>query len=161
MYRINLCSRYALRVLQEVHRFSAPDEKALYAGVQEVEWNQFLPVDGSLAVDAVAYRSNMDHTQYIALKTKDAIVDQFRDAYGKRPNVDIQTPDCPDPRSPGGEQCHCFLLTVPGIPCTGAGIAREPAGAPLSEVLAAGLISLTGWKGDRPLYDPFCGSGTC
>ncbi|MFZ7107238.1 MAG: THUMP domain-containing protein, partial [Bacteroidota bacterium] len=92
VYRINLCSRYALRVLQEVHRFSAPDEKALYAGVQEVEWNQFLPVDGSLAVDAVAYRSNMDHTQYIALKTKDAIVDQFRDAYGKRPNVDIQRP---------------------------------------------------------------------
>ena len=101
----------------------------MYAGVQEVEWNQFLPVDGSLAVDAVAYRSNMDHTQYIALKTKDAIVDQFRDAYGKRPNVDIQRPTV---------RIHVHLvennatvsLDSSGDSLHRRGYREEPAGAP-------------------------------
>ena len=162
-YRACLESRLASRILMPLAEFEANDADALYAGVRGIDWSQHLAVDGTLAVDAVSGASTLSHTQFIALRVKDAIVDQFRDATGQRPNVDIEQPSVRV-----NVRLHRNVATVSldlsGTPLHRRGWRRGQGEAPLKEHLAAAMLLRGGWpevfaKGGA-LVDPMCGAGT-
>jgi 23S rRNA G2445 N2-methylase RlmL len=157
--RANLWLRTAVRVLLRVARFPAEDEGALYAGVQSIDWSRHLAADGTLAVDATASQSRLDHTLFVAQKTKDAICDQFRERAGRRPDVDKNDADL-------GVVVHLVrdrasvLLDTSGDSLHKRGWRKFQGRAPLAETLAAALVLSSGWDRRQPLVDPFCGSGT-
>lgn len=159
MYRANFELRTALRILRPIAEFTAKDEAALYRHVYEIDWREYMEVDNTFAVDAVTWSETLRHSKYVALKTKDAIADRFRKETGRRPNVRVDDPD---------------LLVHIHVNDTKATVALDSSGvslhrrgyrihggvAPLNEILAAGMVLLTGWQADRPFLDPMCGSGT-
>ena len=162
-YRACLESRLASRILMPLAEFEAGDGDALYAGVRAIDWSQHLAVDGTLAVDAVSGASALHHTQFIALRVKDAIVDQFRDATGRRPDVDVERPSVRV-----NLRLHRNVATVSldlsGVPLHRRGWRRGQGDAPLKENLAAAMLLRGGWpdvfaKGGA-LVDPMCGAGT-
>jgi len=162
-YKACLWSRVANRVLIPIHRGPAPTPEALYALVQEIDWSTHLDVDGTLAVDFFTAKSTITHSQYGALKVKDAIVDQFRDNTGRRPNVERNTPDVRVNVYLFREQAR-IAIDLSGSSLHRRGY-REAGGlAPLKENLAACLLLASGWReaidAGRPLVDPMCGSGT-
>ncbi|MGI8893071.1 MAG: THUMP domain-containing class I SAM-dependent RNA methyltransferase [Bacteroidia bacterium] len=159
MYKANLWCRTAIRILVPVKTFPCENENMLYAGVGSLPWSKFMTVDGTLAVDGVTIDSNIDHSYYAALKTKDAIVDQFRNKVGKRPDVDVANPDLRVNVHISKDVCT-ISLDSSGESLHKRGYRKHQGIAPLNEVLAAGLIMLSGWKGDTPFIDPMCGSGT-
>jgi putative N6-adenine-specific DNA methylase len=159
LYRANRELRTASRILVPVHRFTAGDEAALYRGVQQLDWRRFMDLKTTFAVFAVASSSHFTHSQYAALKTKDAIVDQFRNRSGRRPSVNPLDPDLRIHLHIRGESCS-LLLDSSGKPLYQRGYRTEPTAASLNEVLAAGLVLLSGWHGRTPLLDPMCGAGT-
>lgn len=162
-YRACLWSRLANRVLLPIHRGPALGPDALYELTQQVEWSEHLDVDGSLAVDFFTANSEITHSQYGALKVKDAVVDQFRENVGRRPNVDRDTPDV---------RINVYLFRNQAriaIDLSGSSLHRRgyrgPAGlAPLKENLAAAVLIASGWpdaiEQGKCLFDPMCGSGT-
>lgn len=159
MYRANLELRTALRILVPIHRFRVRHQNELYKKVQQVDWSKYLDLTDTLAVDAVTNSDFIRHSHYAALKTKDAIVDQFRDKTGRRPDVDIKTPTIRlhlHVRNDWGT----ILLDSSGDSLHKRGYRQVSVAAPINEVLAAGMIMLAGWKGDSPFVDPMCGSGT-
>lgn len=159
MYRANLELRTALRILVPIHRFRVRHQNELYKKVQQVDWSKYLDLTDTLAVDAVTNSDFIRHSHYAALKTKDAIVDQFRDKTGRRPDVDIKTPTIRlhlHVRNDWGT----ILLDSSGESLHKRGYRQVSVAAPINEVLAAGMIMLAGWKGDSPFVDPMCGSGT-
>lgn len=157
--RACLESRVAMRVLCELDRFDAPSEDALYEGVRAIAWDAYLHPGLTLAVRASAQRSKLTHTQYLAQLCKDAIVDQQRDALGRRSNVDPHDPDLLVSLHLAKDVATIYL-DVGGGPLFQRGYRTEHAGAPLKETLAAAIVRLSGWDRRRPLYDPMCGSGT-
>mgnify|MGYP006290572359 CR=1 FL=1 len=159
MYRINYASRLALRVLKEVMTFEAPDERALYQEVKQFNWPSVLDSGQTLAVHATVNNSRMTHSHFVALKTKDAIVDSFRDKTGRRPDVDVQNPDMLVQIHINGMR-GTLLLDSSGDSLHKRGYRTKQGTAPINEVLAAGMIRLTGWDGNSPLLDPMCGSST-
>jgi len=159
VYRANLELRTALRVLVPLHTFSCTNEKELYQGVREIDWRPYLQPKDTLAVEAVVHSTYFNHSQYVALKTKDAIVDQLRDHFGQRPSVDLKSPTLPIQVHIRENQCT-VLLDSSGEPLFKRGYRVETGPAPLNEVLAAGMLKLAGWPLDKPFLDPMCGSGT-
>ncbi len=159
LYRANLWSRTALRILCAIHSFSAQNEDELYHGVQSIDWQDYMEVGDTFAVDSVVNSETFTHSRYVALKTKDAIVDQFRDRLGRRPFVNVKTPDLQVHIHIAKQQCN-LLIDSSGEPLYKRGYRKNTGGAPLNEVLAAGLLELTGWQGDGHFVDPMCGSGT-
>ena len=159
IYRANLELRTALRVLVPVHTFSCTNEKELYQGVREVDWRPYLTPNDTLAVEAVVHSTYFNHSQYVALKTKDAIVDQLREHYGQRPSIDLKDPTLPVNVHIRENTCS-ILLDSSGEPLFKRGYRKETGPAPLNEVLAAGMLKLAGWPLDTPFLDPMCGSGT-
>ncbi|WP_400190576.1 class I SAM-dependent RNA methyltransferase [Hymenobacter sp. B81] len=159
LYEAVLWCRTAMRILLPFAAFDAPDERSLYREVGRIDWSKYLSADQTFAITAVTNRSNLEHSLYIAQLTKDAIVDQFRARTGSRPSVDPVKPDV---------RLHLHLLDNEAtLSLDAAGESLHRRGyrqltneAPLNEVLAAGLVLLTGWDGRRPLIDPMCGSGT-
>ena len=159
-YRACLWSRLATRVLWPIARFPAADEEALYDGVREITWEDHLSVDATLVVDGRTVRSAVTHSHFASLKVKDAIVDRFRDRFGRRPSVDLQNPDL---------RINLYLFqnqATLSIDLSGHGLHRRgyrQAGhqAPIRENLAAAVLMQAGWpKIEGPLLDPLCGSGT-
>lgn len=159
LYKANLCLRTALRILIPIHRFEAANEQELYNGIQEVNWEQYLDVNGTLAIEASTNSDFFNHTQYISQKTKDAIVDQFRDKYGVRPSVDIDQPDLRLNLHIFQDQCT-LSLDSSGESLHRRGYRADANLAPLNEVTAAALILHTGWNGEGVFMDCMCGSGT-
>ncbi|MCK6694223.1 MAG: THUMP domain-containing protein [Thermoanaerobaculia bacterium] len=159
MYRINYEARTALRVLMPFHQFRANNEQTYYRAVREVDWSRYLDAKDTLAVEATVSGDFFRHSQYAALLTKDAIVDQFRDRLGRRPSVNVDAPTLRIHVRIFGSQCD-LLLDSSGDSLHKRGYRRDTVEAPLNEVLAAGMVLMTGWKGERPLVDPMCGSGT-
>ena len=159
MYKINLWSRVALRVLKPIRKFRAGNEQQLYDEIKKVDWSEYLSVDDTLAVDAVVNKSVMTHSLYVALKTKDAVVDQFRDKTGKRPSVDLDHPSL---------RIHVHIneneaevsLDSSGYSLHKRGYRMQSSEAPINESLAAGLILLSGWDQKSPFLDLMCGTGT-
>lgn len=159
LYKSNLWLRTALRVLKSIHQFSATNEHRLYRGIQEIEWRDFLSVEDSLAVSAVVSSPHFNHSQYVALKVKDAIVDQFRQHFGRRPSVDVENPTLRIHIHIADQQCS-LALDSSGESLHKRGYRLDKNVAPLNEALAAGLLLLAGWSGEQNFVDPMCGSGT-
>ncbi|WP_313115161.1 THUMP domain-containing class I SAM-dependent RNA methyltransferase [Aequorivita sediminis] len=159
MYKANLCCRTAIKILKPITAFNIFTEEDLYKKVYEMPWENYMDVKGSLAVNATVFSDVFTHSQYIALKTKDAIVDRFRDREGVRPDVDLDHPTlrinvhidrniCTISLDSSGESLHKRGYKV------------ESTLAPINEVLAAGILMLSGWQGQCDFLDPMCGSGT-
>jgi len=159
LYRANYSSRTALRILKPVLNFSLVKQEDLYQNVLDFPWENWLEPHQTLAVDAVNSTSVFTNTQYISLKTKDAIVDRFRDHTGTRPSVSLDNPDLRINVHIYKESCTVSLDSS-GPSLHKRGYRKNQGIAPLSEVLAAGLVILSGWDKKSLFYDPMCGSGT-
>ncbi|MCF8298592.1 MAG: class I SAM-dependent RNA methyltransferase [Saprospiraceae bacterium] len=159
MYKANYLCRTALRVLKPIAVFEVDDEKDLYDKISKIDWLKIINVDGTLAIDAVVNNSTLTHSQYVSLKTKDAIVDQFRDKFGKRPSVDLKHPDIRINIHISRNNCTVSLDSS-GDSLHKRGYRKTLGIAPINEVLAAGLILLSEWDKKSDFVDPMCGSGT-
>jgi putative N6-adenine-specific DNA methylase len=159
MYKANLALRTALKILKPIKTFKAHNDKALYDGIRAIDWSDYLTEHNTFLVDTTLHSENFNHSQFVALKTKDAIVDQFRDLNGKRPSIDKDFPDL---------QIHVHIdrdnvtvsLDASGASLHHRGYRTATNIAPINEVLAAGMLILAGWEGKSHLLDPMCGSGT-
>lgn len=159
MYRANLCLRTALRVLVPVKSFMVEHEEDLYYGIKRIQWENFMDVDDTLSVHCTLHSERFNHSQFLALKAKDAIVDRFREHYGRRPNVDLDEPTLRIHLHIHGDDCLVSLDSSGGS-LHKRGYRDHTNLAPMNEVLAAGLVLLSGWDPRTPFVDPMCGSGT-
>lgn len=159
MYKANLCCRTAIKILKPIHAFNIFNEDDLYKKVYEMPWEDYMSVNGSLAVDATVFSKQFTHSKYVSLKTKDAIVDRFRDKTGERPDVDLDHPTLRINVHIDRNICT-ISLDSSGSSLHKRGYKTESTLAPINEVLAAGMIMLSGWNGQCDLLDPMCGSGT-
>jgi putative N6-adenine-specific DNA methylase len=159
LYKANLWCRTALRILKPLFTFPAATNEQLYKGIYEYDWEKIFSIDNTFAIDSVVNDSSFTHSHFVSQKVKDAIADRFRSIGGSRPTVNIENPDirinihiykdvCDVSLDSSGESLHKRGYRVAG------GL------APLSEVLAAGLILLSDWDGKRNFIDTMCGSGT-
>ncbi len=159
MYRANMQLRTALSILKPIYTFQARSEIEFYKAVRSVRWKDYIDVNQTFAVESVVFSEYFSHSQYISLKTKDAIVDYFRGETGKRPSVDPKNPHLKVTVHISENNCT-LSLNSSGQPLFKRGYRLDSHVAPLNETLAAGMVLLSGWKGDCQLIDPMCGSGT-
>ncbi len=159
MYKANLGLRTAIKILKPIRSFRVTSEQDLYNQVKKIKWETFLKADGSLAIDATVHSNVFKHSKYIALKTKDAVVDRFREISGERPNIDLRFPDLKVNVHIDRQRCTISLDTS-GESLHRRGYKLATNIAPINEVLAAGLVMLSGWDGQSDFMDPMCGSGT-
>lgn len=158
-WRANLWLRTANRVLVPLAVFPCTNPQELYDGVRAITWTRHITPEMTLAVDCSLRESALTHSGFVALKTKDAIVDEIRDRCGRRPNVDTRDPDLRVNVHLVKNRCTVSLDSS-GTPLDRRGYRLERTEAPLRETLAAALVELSGWDGGMPLADPMCGSGT-
>ena len=158
-YRANLWLRSASRVLMPLAEFACETPEELYQGARSIPWNDHLTPTMTLAVDCNLRDSTLTHSGFVALKTKDAIVDEVRDRCGTRPNVDTKDPDLRVNVRLFRNRCT-VSLDCSGTPLDRRGYRLDRHEAPLKENLAAALVELSGWDGSVPFLDPMCGTGT-
>ena len=159
MYRANFQLHTAIRILKPIARFKARSAEDMYEAVKKIEWDQYILKGNTFSVDTVVFSEEFRNSQFVTYKVKDAIVDWFREKTGDRPNVSVANPDL---------QLHIHIadfdatlsLDSSGESLHRRGYRQEHTEAPLNEVLAAGLIMMTGWHGESDFIDPMCGSGT-
>ncbi|MDX1702309.1 MAG: THUMP domain-containing protein, partial [Melioribacteraceae bacterium] len=159
LYRINLASRLSLRILNPILTFRAKNAESLYKLSQKYDWTKLFNYDDAFVVDSVVNSRYFKHSKYAALKLKDAIVDQFRAKKGKRPNIRIDDPDFRFNLHIVDDLCT-ISLDASGESLHKRGYRLKSVKAPLNEVLAAGMITLSGWDKESNFVDPMCGSGT-
>ncbi len=159
LYKANYLIRSAIRVLKPIGVFEVSDDNQLYDKVRKINWENIFSLDQTFKVNAHVFNSELDHSQFVALRTKDAIVDQFRDKTGKRPWVAMDDADIYVDVHINDNVCT-ISLDSSGESLHKRGYRIEADKAPINEVLAAGLVALTGWNGEKDFYDPMCGSGT-
>jgi len=159
MYRANLCLRTASRVLKPIATFRAKDADEVYAAVKKINWSQYMTLQTGFTIDSTVYSEEFRHSKYVTYRVKDAIADYFMEKEGKRPSVKLTNPDL-------YINVHISATTVT-ISLDSSGESLHKRGyrvanteAPINEALAAGMILMTGWKGETDFYDPMCGSGT-
>lgn len=159
LYRVVHRSRLATRILAPLVRFACPTEEALYAAGRDIRWSDFLSPDQTFAIFANVSKSQITHSQFAALKLKDAVADWFRDRTGRRPDV--------DPRNPDlwlnlhiHEDSATISLDASGGSMHRRGYRVMSVDAPMNETVAAALLRMSGWDRTSPLLDPLCGSGT-
>jgi putative N6-adenine-specific DNA methylase len=159
IYKSNLCLRTALRILVPINQFEVSNEDSLYEGVKAINWEDYMDVNDTLAIDCTLNTHLFNHSQYISQKAKDAIADQFKEKHNKRPSVDLDKPTL-------RIQIHIYNTTC-SVALDSSGESLHKRGyrdktnlAPINEVLAAGLILLSGWTQRNTFIDPMCGSGT-
>ncbi len=158
-YRVNLHSRLASRVLWRIGGGEYDNEEDIYQGALSLDWPSLFGVERTIVVKMTAQKSPLTSLEFATLRIKDAVCDRFRDACGKRPDVDIREP---------GIRIHAFLtatvctlyLDTSGASLFKRGLRVQAGAAPINENLAAGMIKLSGWRPGVPLFDPMCGSGT-
>lgn len=159
MYSANPLLRTALKILKPISKFKVNSGEELYKKVQEIDWTNFLDIKGTLAVESTVKSSYFNHSNYVSLKVKDAIVDQFRDKFGARPSVDVINPSLGINVHISEDKCT-ISLDSSGISLHKRGYRLLKDKAPVNEVLAAGLVLLSGWDRKSNFIDPMCGSGT-
>ena len=159
MYKANLCLRTALRILKPIKIFKVSNEESLYNEIQKINWADFIETKDTLAIDCVLNSELFKHSQFLSQKAKDAIVDQFRAKYGERPSVDLDHPTLRINLHIFNDTCTVSLDSS-GESLHKRGYRDKTNLAPLNEVLAAGLVLLSGWDKRSIFIDPMCGSGT-
>lgn len=159
MYKANLHLRTALRILKPITTFNAKNDTVLYNEIKKVDWSDYLDLNDTLAVDSVVHSHFFKHSKYVALRTKDAIVDQFRERTRRRPFVDVKNPDLLVNIHIADTQVTVSLDSS-GDSLNRRGYRLDASQAPLNEVLAAGMILLSDWDKKSFFIDPMCGSGT-
>ena len=159
LYKTNLHLRTALKILKPFATFSAKDENELYDQIKKIDWADIFNVDNTFMIDSVVNSKYFKHSKYVALKSKDAIVDYFRKKTGERPSIDTTNPEF-------RINIHIYNDNIT-VSLDSSGESLHKRGyrihqniAPLNEVLAAGMILLSGWNGKSVLIDPMCGSAT-
>lgn len=159
IYKTNLHLRTALKILKPISVFKAKNEVELYKGIYNINWGDYMDVENTLSIFTVVSSQYFNHTQYVALKAKDALVDQFRNSFGKRPSIDTNNPDIHIHLHLVEDECT-VLLDSSGEPLNKRGYRVNSSLAPINEVLAAGMILLSDWNAQSNFIDPMCGSGT-
>jgi putative N6-adenine-specific DNA methylase len=159
MYKANLSLRTALKILKPIYHFRVLNEEALYKGISGINWSQYMNANQTFVVDSTVHSDKFNHSEYVSQKTKDAIVDQFRDKTGQRPSIDKAFPDLRINVHIDKDQCSVAIDTS-GNSLHQRGYRTATNIAPINEVLAAGMLLLTGWDGQTDFLDPMCGSGT-
>ena len=159
MYRANFSLRTALRILKPIKHFKAQSAEEVYDAVKAIEWEQYLTNEKTFAVDAVVFSDEFRHSKFVAYKVKDAIADYFNEKEGRRPSVQLNNPDLVFHIHIAHEDCT-LAFDSSGESLHRRGYRVETGAAPINEVLAAGMILLTGWRGECDFIDPMCGSGT-
>ncbi len=159
LYRINYQARFFSRILAPIITFDCHSDRYLYSTARSIDWTQFLTPDSTFAIFSSVHDSNISHSQYAALKLKDAIADEFKDRYARRPSVDTIAPDLWIGLRIFRNKAYIRLDTSGGS-MHRRGYREQSVEAPMQETLAAALVEFSGWDGSTPLYDPFCGSGT-
>lgn len=159
MYRANFQLHTAIRILKPIQHFKALSADDVYREVQKIDWSEYIGLDKTFAVDSVVFSEEFRHSKFVAYKVKDAIVDQFREKTGKRPNISVANPDIRLNIHIAEDKCT-LSLDSSGESLHRRGYRQESVEAPLNEVLAAGMILMTGWQGETDFIDPMCGSGT-
>lgn len=160
LYRANLCCRTALRILKPIYTFKASDPDELYDRLKEFDWNSIMSVDSTFAIDTVLNSDSFSHSRYATYRVKDAIVDWYRDRYDdRRPNVRLTDADVLL-----NVHIHDTTVTV-SLDSSGESLHKRgwrvaTTEAPINEVLAAGILLMSGYRGQTPFVDPMCGSGT-
>ena len=159
MYRANFSLHTAIRVIKPIKHFKAQSADDVYEEVKNIDWSQYLDLKKSFAVDSVVFSDEFRHSKFVSYKVKDAIVDQFREKTGQRPNISVANPDIRLNMHIAEDRCT-LSLDSSGESLHRRGYRQESVEAPLNEVLAAGMILMTGWQGETDFIDPMCGSGT-
>ena len=159
MYRANFQLHTAIRILKPIRHFKAASADDVYEEVKKVDWSKFIEKGKTFSVDSVVYSDEFRNSRFVTYKVKDAIVDQFRENTGDRPNISVSNPDI-RLNIHIAEDKATLSLDSSGESLHRRGYRQESVEAPLNEVLAAGMILMTGWKGDTDFIDPMCGSGT-
>lgn len=159
MYKANLCLRTALRILKPIEKFTAHDPDELYDIVRDIPWENYMTPQTTFAIDATVNSSEFNHSRFATYRVKDGIVDHFRDLAGERPSIRVTDPDLLFNVHVDGDRVT-ISLDSSGEPLSKRGYREEQTEAPINEVLAAGIIMTTGWRGDSNFADPMCGSGT-
>ena len=156
MYKANFCLRTAIRILKPIKNFTAKDADEVYNQIQAIPWEEYLDVNKTFAIDAVVFSEEFRHSKFVSYKVKDAIVDYFREKTGKRPSVRINNPDVLLNIHIAHTTCT-LSLDSSGESLHRRGYRQEQVEAPLNEVLAAGMVLMTGWRGECDLIAPMCG----
>lgn len=159
MYRANFQLHTAIRILKPIKHFTARSADDVYEATKTVDWSQYILPGKTFSVDSVVYSEEFRNSRFVTYKVKDAIVDQFRERSGNRPNISVSNPDV---------RLHIHIsdddatlsLDSSGESLHRRGYRQESVEAPLNEVLAAGMILMTSWRGETDFIDPMCGSGT-
>lgn len=159
LYKINYSARTALKILVPILEFKAFNENKFYDKLFKIEWDEYLDMNQTFAIDATVYSERFSHSQFMTLKMKDAIIDYFQNKYHTRPNIDTKNPDI---------KIHLHIdreLVTISLDSSGdalfkRGYRKEQGEAPINEVLASGMLQLAGWDGKGNFLDPMCGSGT-
>ena len=164
MYRANFSLHTAIKILKPIAHFKAQSADDVYEEIKKIDWTEYLDNERTFAVDSVVFSEEFRHSKFVSYKVKDAIVDQFREKTGSRPNISVTNPDLRlhihiADVAPGKSECT-LCLDSSGESLHRRGYRQESVEAPLNEVLAAGMILMTGWKGETDFIDPMCGSGT-
>lgn len=159
LYKANFCTRTAVKVLKPICEFKATDADEVYEKVKDIDWSLYMDCKSTFLIDSVVFSEKFRHSKFVAYRTKDAIADYWRDKEGDRPNVAITNPDIRI-NVHISETDVTISLDSSGESLHQRGYKTATVAAPINEVLAAGMIMLTGWNGECDLIDPFCGSGT-
>ena len=159
MYRANFQLHTAIRILKPIAHFKARSAEDMYDEVRKIDWSQYIQEGKTFSVDSVVYSEEFTNSRFVTYKVKDAIVDQFRERTGTRPNISVSNPDI-RLNIHVAEDNATLSLDSSGESLHRRGYRQESVEAPLNEVLAAGMILMTGWQGETDFIDPMCGSGT-
>ena len=159
LYRANLCLRTALRILVPIASFKAKDTDALYNQLRKINWSAYMQSSTTFAIDATVYSETFRNSRFVTYRVKDAIADYWMEKENQRPSVSTREPDLLINIHIGNEQVTVSLDSS-GESLHKRGYRVATTEAPISEVLAAGMLLMAGWNGQSDLYDPMCGSGT-
>jgi putative N6-adenine-specific DNA methylase len=159
LYQANLCLHTALRILVPIHTFSLKSEQDLYQNIKKIAWEEYLNPSDTLAINCVLNSPLFNHSKFLEQRAKDAIVDRFREKFGRRPSVDLENPTLAIHLFIHHDQCE-ISLDSSGDSLHKRGYRDKTNLAPINEVLAAGMILLTQWDKKSNFIDPMCGSGT-
>ncbi len=159
MYKANLHCRTALRILKPIYNFKAETADEVYNAIKELNLEDYMSLDTTFSIDAVVFSHIFTHSKFVAYKVKDAIADWFMERYNKRPSVSVSNPDLIFNIHISHNKCT-LSLDSSGESLHKRGYRLDQTEAPISEVLAAGMILKSGWRGESAFIDPMCGSGT-